>query len=185
MHPSTFSLLFWLFAHYEHHVSQSGTLINEKNSTSTPQIFASSIFRELKDYTIVILFFLLWGNSLTFLFKNNKRFYARHTVGKSASWKAHYRLSCPLPVILYQTFFSSDIAPLLLKQNSSPVWSILEMFSYFQGTKSQVCLQFSYCPFKDALLLKWRWICWAITRNVSACLWNVCVWSSIYLYVYL
>ena len=147
--------------------------------------FASSIFRELKDYTIVILFFLLWGNSLTFLFKNNKRFYARHTVGKSASWKAHYRLSCPLPVILYQTFFSSDIAPLLLKQNSSPVWSILEMFSYFQGTKSQVCLQFSYCPFKDALLLKWRWIFWAITRNVSARLWNVCVWSSIYLYVYL
>ena len=61
--------------------------------------FASSIFRELKDYTIVILFFLLWGNSLTFLFKNNKRFYARHTVGKMQVGKrttvclVHFQLS--------------------------------------------------------------------------------------------
>ena len=82
----------------------------KKNPPALHKYFASSFFRELKDYTIVILFFLPWGNSLTFLFKNNKRFYPRHTVGKSASWKARYRFSCPLPVILYQTFFSPDIA---------------------------------------------------------------------------
>ena len=142
--------------------------------------FASSIFLELKG----ILLFLLWGNFFSFLFKNNKRFYARHTVGKSARWKVHRRLSYPLPVILYKTFLSSDVAPLLLKQNSSSVWCIV-MFSYFQGTKSQVCLPFSYCSFKDVLLLKWRWTCWAITRNFSDCLWNVCLSIAKICYVYL